>query len=391
MLFFTHYFLPLHLLSFNLYKLKKQNMRRIGFLLLCFIWGFSPAYSQGGIDFNETTHDFGTIGNKDGRVTFDFILTNNTEVPLLINEAVASCGCTVPTWTKEPILPGKTGKVTATFNPTSQSIAPFEKRITIYTSKEQMPLVVKIKGVVVEGNLDKKETETVKEAVKKSTPEEEYPMVIGNIYRLKSKDLNFGQLEPGEEKTIRLEVFNNSDKAVKQKPNEAPNYLKVVLSSAEIPARSAATIDVTIVTKNAEYGNLKGDISIQINGVAQAFPYSASISENFSKWSASKKANAGKINLSTNEINFGNMSTGNSRKLKLSNSGKNVLHIKNIQNTDPLVKISEKSFDVPPGEIVELQVSIGTKTIKSALSSQLVIYSDDPNKPISEVTILAKP
>ncbi|GHU61821.1 hypothetical protein FACS1894123_01770 [Bacteroidia bacterium] len=363
-------------------------MKRIGILLFCFIWGFFSAYSQGGISFNETTHDFGTIGSRDGRVSFDFILTNNTEVALLINNVSASCGCTVPTWTKEPIPPGKTGNITVTFDPSAYRTT-FEKRITVYTSKEQTPLVLLIKGTAVEGHLEQQGV--VKADVKKPLYEEEYPMVVGSIYRLKSKDLNFGQLEPGEEKTIRLEVFNNSDKAIKQKLNEAPNYLKVLLSAMEIPPRAAATIDVTIDTKSAEYGNHKGNITLQVDGVAQTFPYSVSVLENFAKWTASKKENAGKVNISTIEINFGNMSTGNSRKLKLSNSGKNILHVKNIQSTDPLVKVSEKSFDILPGEIVELQVSIDTKKVKSVLSSQLVIYSDDPSKPVLDVAILAKP
>ncbi|TWI88136.1 DUF1573 domain-containing protein [Chitinophaga japonensis] len=65
--------------------------------------------------FAKETIDFGkTQLNKP--VTVDFEFTNITKEPLLIEAARASCGCTTPKWTKEPILPGKKGTITATYS-----------------------------------------------------------------------------------------------------------------------------------------------------------------------------------------------------------------------------------------------------------------------------------
>ncbi|MDH5475618.1 MAG: DUF1573 domain-containing protein [Cyclobacteriaceae bacterium] len=65
--------------------------------------------------FTETDHDFGTI-NEGDVVEHTFEFTNNGEAPLIIQDAKGSCGCTVPTWSKEPIPVGGKGIITAKFN-----------------------------------------------------------------------------------------------------------------------------------------------------------------------------------------------------------------------------------------------------------------------------------
>lgn len=67
------------------------------------------------VKFKKETVDFGTTKfNKPVTVTFEF--TNISNAPVLIESAKASCGCTVPNWTVEPVLPGKSGKITATYS-----------------------------------------------------------------------------------------------------------------------------------------------------------------------------------------------------------------------------------------------------------------------------------
>ena len=58
------------------------------------------------ITFSKTTHDFGKINEADGRVTTIFEFTNEGMVPLVLTNVKASCGCTTPKWTHEPIEPG---------------------------------------------------------------------------------------------------------------------------------------------------------------------------------------------------------------------------------------------------------------------------------------------
>jgi hypothetical protein len=108
-----------------------------------------PAAEDTNITVDKTIHDFGTIEDK-GNVNAVFTVKNTAKVPILLSEVKASCGCTTPDWTKEPIAPGKTGKVTATYNPKGR-VGPFEKSVTINVSigDKIQTIVVKIKGTVV--------------------------------------------------------------------------------------------------------------------------------------------------------------------------------------------------------------------------------------------------
>ena len=352
-------------------------MQRISLLLTSLFFFCSWATAQDDkISFNETEHDFGIIGDKDGRVYFDFVLTNNSDVPVVISNVQTTCGCTTPIWTKEPIEPKKTGTISVGYNPTGSGS--FSKGITVYTNRTN-PIFLIIRGEVVK-------SETIQ---KKLSPEEEYPVAMGN-YLLKSKELQFKQVGWNEKKTILLEVFNNSDKPVTQKILKLPKYLTVTFSPAVIPAKTAATVEVSLNAQEKNlYGNLSGEITLLINNVSQSFPYSATVLEDFSKWTTSRKINAGKMNVSANEINFGNFSTGNSRTLKISNSGKSPLNVHNIQLSNPAITISKTGFTVDPGEIAEVKINVDKNKVQSNFSSTLVIVTDDPGNPIYEVAILA--
>ena len=68
------------------------------------------------IKFDKTTHNFGTFSEKEPKVTCSFTYTNVGDQPLVINQAVASCGCTVPEYTKEPVKAGEKGEIKVTYN-----------------------------------------------------------------------------------------------------------------------------------------------------------------------------------------------------------------------------------------------------------------------------------
>ena len=97
---------------------------------------------------DKTEHDFGTVKKDGGTVDAVFTVKNNTKAPVLISSVRPSCGCTAPDWTKEPIEPGKTGTVTATYSPSGTG--PFTKSVSIIITEgdKTETIVVRIKGTV---------------------------------------------------------------------------------------------------------------------------------------------------------------------------------------------------------------------------------------------------
>ncbi len=121
--------------------------RKILFLFTALTVSIGLAFGQAKIEFKNATHDFGNV-TEGAQATHEFTFTNTGDAPLIIHAVRASCGCTTPDWTKEPVLPGKQGKVTASYNSKSRPGA-FNKNITITTNATEPTSVVFIKGVVV--------------------------------------------------------------------------------------------------------------------------------------------------------------------------------------------------------------------------------------------------
>ena len=86
------------------------------------------------IKFDKTTHNFGNFSEKEPVVSCTFTFSNVGEQPLVINQAVASCGCTVPEYTKTPIQPGEKGEIKVTYNGTGKFPGHFKKSITVRTN-----------------------------------------------------------------------------------------------------------------------------------------------------------------------------------------------------------------------------------------------------------------
>lgn len=95
------------------------------------------------IKFDKETNDFGVIP-QGVPASYTFIVTNTGKAPLIITNASATCGCTTPEWTKDPIKPGGKGYVKATYN--AATPGPFTKAVTVTSNaagRESVTLTLK--------------------------------------------------------------------------------------------------------------------------------------------------------------------------------------------------------------------------------------------------------
>jgi len=73
-----------------------------------------------GVKFESLEYDFGNVNENSGKIVHEFVYTNTGDSPVSILRAKASCGCTVPRYSRKPVMPGETGSVTVTFRTVRQ-------------------------------------------------------------------------------------------------------------------------------------------------------------------------------------------------------------------------------------------------------------------------------
>ena len=99
------------------------------------------------LTFKKLRHNFGEITQGES-VSHQFTFTNTGEGDLIINNAKGSCGCTVPTWPREPIMPGVSDKIKVKY--ATNRVGKFTKTITISTnSADKKPVILTVKGEVL--------------------------------------------------------------------------------------------------------------------------------------------------------------------------------------------------------------------------------------------------
>ena len=125
-------------------------MKKLLSLLVVFFAfvGMSMAQNGAEINFEKDTHNFGKIAYmSDG--TYEFVFTNTGNEPLIISSCKGSCGCTVPVWPKEPIMPGESNVIKVKYD-TKRAGKPFKKSVTVNSNASTAQKTIYIKGRVGE-------------------------------------------------------------------------------------------------------------------------------------------------------------------------------------------------------------------------------------------------
>jgi len=97
------------------------------------------------ITFDKLVHDFGAVFQGD-KTEYDFTFRNTGNQPLIISDVKSTCGCTVPEWPKNPILPGSSASIRVKYN--SSIVGPINRQITILSNAANSPSVLRVAGTV---------------------------------------------------------------------------------------------------------------------------------------------------------------------------------------------------------------------------------------------------
>lgn len=214
----------------------------------------SVAMAQPKIEFKEIIHDFGTVTEGE-KPSYKFVFTNTGDEPIVLTSVKPSCGCTTPSWPKEPVLPGKTGEITATYNSQGRPGA-FYKSITVVSNVDEKPTYIKIKGVVVKSNTVQYTAEQL----------ENSPIIT-----LDKKEYFFGNVEKGKPNKYSFKVTNTGKSDLKITGLSAGCHcVDYTLDKPVIKPGETAFIEVSYAAKNM--GDNTDIVTIESNDIKTENP-----------------------------------------------------------------------------------------------------------------------
>jgi hypothetical protein len=349
--------------------MKKALSLAIGLMMATCFYSYAQQRTAS-IAFKEESFDFGKIKEASGLVSHVFVFTNTGSVPLIIQNAQPSCGCTTPDWTKQPVMPGAKGFIKATFDPSGRP-GTFEKSVTVFSNADRSPLILKFSGAVIPKPL---------------TMQDEYRFTIGSL-RLTSSYIGFGKLSPTGKKDTTIGFINAGKEPVTIKFIGIPSCIKVNVMPVSIKPNEKGVIKISYdASQKNDWGFLVDYMGFSINNkLDQAYriTVSSTIEEDFSKLTPSQLDKAPKIKFENTNFNFGTLKEGQKAEYeyKFKNEGKTNLLLHKVITSCGCTTTSQKETTIKPGASSSIKVTFNSSGKKGPQNKAVTVISNDPKSP----------
>lgn len=333
------------------------------------------------VKFIKLVHDYGTIKEEGGEYPFTFKFKNNADKAVTVQNVIASCGCTTPSWSLEEISKQDSGFVKAIFNATNRP-GPFEKKLTVYLRSENGndTIVLTIKGKV---------------KPKFKSPNLDFPDKIGGI-RVQTRYINLDKIFDKEPVTREFGIYNDTTIDLTLKVlNSQPKYLTITVEPAVLKPQEKGIIKIVYNPKaRNDYGYVSDYFEIETNELAQnkkLIYISATIEEYFAPMTEAQLALAPKIAIDKKEIDFGTVKEGEVAKAAfvITNMGKSDLKIrKTVASCGCTASVPQKTT-VAAGESTNINIAFNSTGRSGSQSKTITVFSNDPTAPVQNMTIKA--
>ena len=189
------------------------------------------------VQMDKTVHDFGDILVSDGPVSTTFKAKNISKKAIVIYNVISSCGCTNVEWTSQPVKPGESGTIKATYK-NDEGGYPFDKTLTVYFSGVKQPVILRLRG---------------ESHAKKLSLKEMYTTRFGNL-GFKSVDIKCGNLSQGQQKSGEAVIANLGGSPIDVKFSNVSDGLSVNVNPNPVPSGGTAKLEFTVTADRNHWG-----------------------------------------------------------------------------------------------------------------------------------------
>jgi hypothetical protein len=323
------------------------------------------------LSWDTMVYDFGDFSVTDGPVTCSFTFTNDGEEPIFIYEVVSSCGCTGVTFKREPVKPGESGTISATYK-NEDGPGAFDKTLTVYVSGMKRPVILRLRGVVHE---------------KKKSLSQIYTERLGDL-GLKTLEYKVPGLKQGLVSSESFSVANLGKSAINVDFTDLSAQLAVKVDPNPVPAGTSAKMTFTVTADRELWGRNVYKATPVVNGrkAGKALEVVASTQENFALMSAQERDSAAMPMFTTSTYEFGTVSKGEKVKgeFQLVNRGKAPFHVYKADAESPALSVVPA--DVPAGGKGKLEFLLDTSSLPEG--ETVIMVSLTTNSPLRPVVNL---
>ncbi|MCB9252429.1 MAG: DUF1573 domain-containing protein [Flavobacteriales bacterium] len=357
-------------------------MKRIYLISCLFFFSFNSIaqHNKTTLTVNKRFHDFGTIKEDGGTVQAEFIIKNTGNSNLIIINAEPSCGCTVSDWTKDSILPGKTGKVVATFDPKNM-VGIIDKTIGVYTNaKYSSVLVLELRGEVTPRD---------------KSMDDIFPYRVGNL-RFDQEMIELGNVPHNASDSGYVVMYNDGQYPIKIN-NISPlpegfrirPVKKIIEPGKEV--RLYASIDAYTLKDFGPFNKAFRLYTDDPQYSEKPLYLFGHVSYNFGKMSKKALKKAPRIKLDRTSHDFGEQAMGAyvTTDFTVSNNGKNPLKILAVKAQCSCTTASIDKSELLSNESTKLHIKFDLLGHAGLLQKPVTLYTNDPKNPTIDVVVRA--
>ena len=340
-----------------------------GFAALLMATGF--AQSGPVISWDEASYNFGDIKEADGPATHKFTFTNKGDAPLVVTYVKPSCGCTTSDYTKEPVMPGGKGFVSATYNPEGRP-GPFNKSISVTTNCTPEVSTIRFSGKVIE---------------REKTLADLHPRTIGEL-NLENNHISLLKVKNTEVREDSTSIANLTDKPLKVTFSNVPKHIRIEAVPETLQPNQKGKIVVKYdATQRSDWGFVMDRVTVAINDNTNnnknLLSVSATIEEDFSQYTAEQLANAPKLVFEESSFNFGAITEGDkvNHTFKYRNDGKQDLIIRKISTSCGCTAVNNQTEVLKPGQSSSIDITFNSAGKSNRQNKSITIICNDPKNP----------